>query len=232
MTFFAACLGCVREGIDVGFLCGIPLIWGIVYLPYAICRAILTSLSRQNAITRPAPLFCSGLACVIIQVFILIGIRASFLANEDYGDWRDMSAGLGITGGIIGLVLCLMNQVSVPTRAVRLARLESLAVTKFQIWLQDIFVATLVSGACLSIVFNLWPNAGKEVLIYELVNILGSFVLVMEFLRFQPLATSPLHRAAFVAALMLLAAIPGIWALETMAWLATTHALTASEPTR
>lgn len=212
----------------MGCCCIIPLFFGIAYLPYYVCREWLTILARNQTVTRPAGLFFCGLACIVIQIFLLFLVWG--LNTSDY-DGRESAVFFFVLASLAGFILfivSLANSATIPRR-VRLKRLETLAVTKFQIWLQDIFVATFVSGACLSVIFNIWPRAGMEVLVYELFNILGSFVLVMEVLRFQPLAKSPKHRAAFVAALMVLAAIPGIWALETMAWLAASYALTAFE---
>src|SRR5437762_3370116 len=137
--------------------CALPLLWGLVYLPYFGCRVILTELARRNIVRQPAALFFCGLGIVLFELAFFAMLAFSTMAFS-LDLWIFLLAALGTVGFILSLIPFADAKVDPTKKLRRQEALRKLAVTKFQIWIQDIFVATLVSGACLSIAFNVWPN--------------------------------------------------------------------------
>lgn len=117
------------------------------------------------------------------------------------------------------------------------AAFKRLAVTSFQIWMQDLIVAAFVLGFVYWMIMALnsedsSPQVLAVILVVEILTMAPAFLIALSVLRFHKQAGRPATRALWLSFMLLVGAIPGVSFLFMLpAWFAWKLAVSRMEST-
>ena len=192
-------------------------------LTYLAYRAVILYSARVTHAEKPAALFVLSVVSGFVWLF---GTPALvILITAGHGKrWEDIYLVLLLVSVVLGAVGWLvLAVVHLKRRAAYRAYLREHPAPKFQMWLQDIIIATFSLGLSMTAIINLGDIVKEQsaiitLAIYEVITHGVMFFAVMDACRFSERLKAPRARAVYVFALMFLNAFMPLPILTALSW--------------
>ena len=192
-------------------------------LTYLAYRAVILYSARVTHAKKPAALFVLSVVSGFVWLF---GTPALvILGTVGHGKrWEDVYLALLLASVALGAVgWLILAVVHFKRQAAYRAYIRAHPAPKFQMWLQDIVIATFSLGLSMTAIINLGAVVKEQsaivtLAVYELITHGVMFFTVLDACRFSERLKAPRARAMYVFALMFLNAFVPLPILTALSW--------------